>query len=91
MTKPWEHLRLRDMVSPLTTLSLKGNSRLDSDSVKRQAKNMKQGKKAHNKRKKLKVFVFFEESGGGPTENFIEEEKRKCYNLASLQKLNREI
>jgi hypothetical protein len=46
-----------DTVFPLTTLPLKDNLRFDSDSVKRQAKNTKQGKKAHNERKKLKFFV----------------------------------
>jgi hypothetical protein len=37
---------------PTHPLRLKGNSRFDSDSVKREAKNMKQRGKAHKERKK---------------------------------------
>jgi hypothetical protein len=37
------------------------------------------------------MHVFLKNQEGGAIENFIEDEKRKCYNLASLQKLNREI
>jgi hypothetical protein len=38
----------------------------------------------------MSVF-FLKNQEGAPTENFIEDEKRKCYNLAFLQKLIREI